>query len=63
MKLDPLWGEGVEEMMRARAGNGELCRALRVYREYERRLRDALDLPPDLEMKRLFENLTALPAN
>jgi DNA-binding SARP family transcriptional activator len=63
MKLDPLWGEGVEEMMRARAGNGELCRALRVYREYERHLQDALDLPPDLEMKRLFENLTALPAN
>lgn len=23
MKLDPLWGEGVEEIMRARAENGE----------------------------------------
>ena len=57
LALDPIWGEGVEELMLARAHNGELCRALRVYREYERSLRQDLDLAPDPELKRSFENL------
>ena len=59
--IDPLWGEGVQEMMLARAGSGELCRALRLYREYERNLRKQLSLAPDPEMRRSFENLLAPP--
>jgi hypothetical protein len=43
--------------MLARAKNGELCRALRLYRQYEARLREELDLPPDTEMQRHFEEL------
>jgi DNA-binding SARP family transcriptional activator len=61
LAVDPLWGEGVQEMMLARAGNGELCRALRLYREYERRLRKELNLAPDPEMQRAFDSLLSPP--
>jgi DNA-binding SARP family transcriptional activator len=61
LSIDPLWGEGVQEIMLALARNGELCRALRAYREYERRLRRDLSLSPDVQLRRFFESLLLVP--
>jgi DNA-binding SARP family transcriptional activator len=58
LELDPLWAEGIELLMLARARGGELFRALRTYREYERRLADELGLPPDRDLARFFERLS-----
>jgi len=62
VELDPLWGEGVQEMMVAQSGNGEVCRALRLYRDYETRLREDLDLPPDREIQRCFKAIVSAGA-
>jgi ATP/maltotriose-dependent transcriptional regulator MalT/DNA-binding SARP family transcriptional activator len=61
VELDTVWGEGVQELMLTRAQNGELCRALRVYREYERSLKKDLHLSPDPDIQRSFENLLSTP--
>jgi hypothetical protein len=45
--------------MAVRVKNGELFRALRIFREYENKLQAELGLPPDQEMKKYFENLIA----
>jgi DNA-binding SARP family transcriptional activator/tetratricopeptide (TPR) repeat protein len=57
LRIDPLWGDGVQGLMQTRARNGDLCGALRLYRDYERRLREELDLPPDADLRRQFERL------
>lgn len=57
LRLDPLWSEGVYQLMIALEKSGELFKALRNYREYEKKLFTELGLPPDNELKRYFESL------
>lgn len=59
LQLDPLWGEGVREMMAARVNNGELYRAFQTYRAYEKRLQQELAVPPDQSLTAYFDELVA----
>jgi DNA-binding SARP family transcriptional activator len=58
--IDPLWGEGVQMLMTLRARAGELCRGLRSFRDYEKRLRDELGVKPDREMRATFQRLVRM---
>ena len=44
--------------MKARVENGELYKALRLYRDYEKWIQLELDLPPGEELQAYFESLT-----
>ncbi len=57
LRFDQFWTEGVQKLMEARAKNGELFKALKVYKNYEKRLHDELGLPPDEDMKQYFDRL------
>ena len=59
LQLDPLWVEGVREMMAARVGNGELYRAFQTYRAYEKRLQQDLAISPDQSLTAYFDELVA----
>ena len=59
LQLDPLWGEGVREMMAARVKNGELYRAFHTYRAYEKRLQQELAISPDQSLTEYFDELVA----
>ena len=56
---DPLWGDGVETLIQAHVDAGELFGAMRVYRNYETRIQAELGLPPDENLRRLFDRLMA----
>jgi len=59
LRLDPLWAQGVQTLMSAYAKSGEVFRALRLYRTYEKRLEQDLGLPPDREMQNAFVALSS----
>ncbi|MCX6832642.1 MAG: bacterial transcriptional activator domain-containing protein [candidate division Zixibacteria bacterium] len=59
LQLDPLWGEGVREMMAARVRNGEFYRAFQTYRAYEKRLQLELAVSPDQSLTAYFDELVA----
>jgi len=59
LQLDPLWAQGVQTLMSAYAKNGEVFRALRLYRSYEKRLEQDLGLPPDRDMQNAFVALSS----
>lgn len=58
LEADPYWGEGVGLLMDRLAGRGRILAAIRVYRDYEHRLREELDLEPDAPLSRRFRKLT-----
>ena len=59
LQFDPLWGEGVREMMTARVKNGELYRAFQTYRAYEQRLQQDFAVSPDQSLTAYFDELVA----
>jgi DNA-binding SARP family transcriptional activator len=59
LEVDPYWGEGVALLMAHLKSRGRVLAAIRVYREYERRLQDDLGLEPDPPLTRRFQALTA----
>lgn len=62
LEADPYWGEGVGLLMGCLERRGRVLAAIRVYREYERRLREDLGLAPEAPLVRRFRNLTAADA-
>lgn len=54
---DPFSGSSTRSLMMALARAGDRAEAIRVGREYERRLRDELGLPPSAEVTRLRAHL------
>jgi DNA-binding SARP family transcriptional activator len=57
LRTDPLWRDGVKQLMTILVKNGQLVDALRLYREFEKQIHRELDLPPDEELRAYFDNL------
>jgi DNA-binding SARP family transcriptional activator len=58
IRMDPLWHDGVRQLMSLYAENNRLINALRLYREYEKKLRLDLGLSPGQEIQAYFNRLT-----
>lgn len=59
LEADPYWGEGVGLLMDHLERRGRVLAAIRVYRDYERRLREDLGLEPDPPLTRKLDKLTS----
>ncbi|MCP4706880.1 MAG: hypothetical protein GY865_19955, partial [candidate division Zixibacteria bacterium] len=57
LKLDPLWGQGVEQLMKIQVKNDNLFQAMKTYRNYEKLLKKELDLSPDREISYFFNDI------
>jgi DNA-binding SARP family transcriptional activator len=54
---DQLWTDGVRVFLKIHAMRGEILKAMRIYRSYEKRLKEELDLPPDESIRRLLDEI------
>ncbi len=63
LAYDQLWTDGVRVLLKIHAMRGEILKAMRVYRSYEKRLSDELDLPPDESIRKSFDEILQSSVN
>jgi two-component SAPR family response regulator len=65
LKYDQLWSDGVRKLLQVSVMRGEILKAMRVYRDYESRLKHELGLPPDESVREYFEEVvkSSMPAS
>jgi DNA-binding SARP family transcriptional activator len=54
LKVDPLWADGVEVVITFLIKQKRSLKALRYFREYEKRLKEDLNLKPDISIQELI---------
>jgi two-component SAPR family response regulator len=58
LESDPYWTEGIALLITSLRGRGRVLAAIRLYRDYEKRLLEDLGLEPDPPLQALFRTLT-----
>lgn len=58
LEADPYWAEGLAILMECLRQQDRVLAALRLYRQYERRLQKDLGAEPDPQLREVFESLT-----
>ncbi len=57
LAYDPLWTDGVRVLLQTYAMRGDVLKAMRAYRGYEKRLRDELALSPEESIRAYFDEI------
>ncbi len=57
LSFDPVWTDGVRMLLQVYVAQARTLNAMRMYRDYERRLRDELALEPDESLRDYFDEL------
>lgn len=57
LAFDSLWTEGVKMLMQLSVKRGDILKAMRAYRRYEKELQEELSLPPDESIREFFSEL------
>jgi len=63
MVYDRLWTDGVRLLLQIHSAQGEILKAMRVYRNYEKRLQDELGLPADADIRDYFNEIVKTPVS
>lgn len=63
MVNDRLWTDGVRLLLQIHTAQGEILKAMRVYRDYEKRLKNELGLPPDENIRDYFNEIVKSPVS